>query len=144
VTAASSNIRDDLTEVRPPGGLGPRTGSLERRSGISSLLASARDATQVLLEVEQYLAKEWKRLIDQQQQAQPSHIAGDVLYHVKGGWAFVVDQTEVMDGTKIRVYRQNKAAEAKVQVGFYLNVTQASMKDQKLSEWLKRIKKFGD
>ncbi len=50
----------------------------------------------------------------------------DALYHLIGGWAFFLRQSEPPDGVKIMVYRQNRAAEAKVVADQYLNVTKAA------------------
>jgi hypothetical protein len=41
--------------------------------------------------------------------------------------------------TQVRVYRQNRAREAPVQGGFYLNVTNAAVGDAALSDWLKKL-----
>jgi hypothetical protein len=42
------------------------------------------------------------------------------------------------------VYRQNRAGEAKVQFGFYLDVTRAAEADAKLSSCGKRLSRFAD
>ena len=54
-----------------------------------------------------------------------------------------MDPIGATDHTKIRVYRQNRAGEARVQSGFYLNVTKLGGVDSKVREWLMLLNRFG-
>jgi hypothetical protein len=118
--------------------------NIERQSGRSLVLNLARDATAILTEIEQYLAVHWDDLIKRQVSRKPAHLPGDALFHPKGGWVFVLEPTGNNDETKLRVYRQNRAGEARVQSGFYLNVTKSADGDARLSNWLKRLSCLGE
>jgi hypothetical protein len=118
--------------------------NIERQAGLSSVLCLATDATAILTEVERHVVLHWDDLMAHQMSCKPAHHPGDALFHPKGGWASVMEQTGSSDETKIRVYRQNRAGEAKVQFGFYLDVTRAAEADAKLSSWLKRLSRFAD
>jgi hypothetical protein len=112
--------------------------NIERQSGISSLLTSARGATAILTDIEQHLNANWDKLIGHQLSCRPPNLPGNALFHPKGGWAFVIDQNGASDET-VRVYRQNRAGEATVQAGFYLNVTDSAVRDAALSNLLKKL-----
>ncbi len=118
--------------------------NIERQAGLSSVLCLATDATAILTDIERHMVLHWDDLIAHQMSCKPAHHPGDALFHPKGGWAFVMEHTGSSDETKIRVYRQNRAGEAKVRFGFYLDVTRASEADAKLSSWLKRLSRFAD
>jgi hypothetical protein len=74
----------------------------------------------------------WDDLMAHQMFCKPAHHPEDDLFHPKGGWAFVMEQIGSSDETKIRVYRQARAGGAKVQFGFYLDVTRAADADAKI------------
>lgn len=116
--------------------------NIERQSGLPSVLSLAGEAKTILTDLEHYLASHWDDLIKRQVSRNFAHLLGDALFHVTGGWAFVMEQNGNTDETKIRVYRQNRAGEAKVQSGFYLNVTRSAEDDERLSGWLKRLSRF--
>jgi hypothetical protein len=118
--------------------------NIERQSGRSLVLNLARDATAILTELEQYLAVHWDDLIKRQVSCKLAHLPGNALFHPKGGWVFVLEPTGNIDETKLRVYRQNRAGEARVQSGFYLNVTKSADGDARLSNWLKRLSCLGE
>jgi hypothetical protein len=69
---------------------------------------------------------------EQAQSSLPDEL-GDALYHPTGGWAFVTEEAATMDGTKLRVYRQNRAGEILIKSNFYLNVTKTALWDADLS-----------
>jgi hypothetical protein len=81
--------------------------------------------------------------VEQQSKTKSAAATGDALFHPTGGWAFVMDPIGATDHTKIRVYRQNRAGEARVQAGFYLNVTKLGVMDSRVREWLVLLDRFG-
>jgi len=117
--------------------------NVERQSGLSSVLNLARDAKAILTAFEKYLVVNWDDLIKRQISCKPAHLPGDVLFHLTGGWAFVMEPIGNIDETKLRVYRQNSAGEIRVSSGFYLNVTRSAEGDAKLLGWLKQLGHFG-
>ena len=132
-------LSQELLASADAGRMGSLLTNIERQSGLSSLLTTAREATAILGDIEQHLNVNWDKLIGHQLSSKPAHLPGNALFHPKAGWAFVIDQNGVSDETKFRVYRQNSAREMKVQAGFYLNVTDAAVRDVALSNWLNKL-----
>lgn len=137
-------LSQELLSSADAGRMGSLLTNIERQAGLSSVLSLATDATAILTDVEHHMVLHWDDLMAHQKSSKPAHYPGDALFHPKGGWAFVMEQTASSDETKIRVYRQNRAGEAKVQSGFYLDVTQAADANAKISAWLKRLSRFAD
>jgi hypothetical protein len=75
---------------------------------------------------------------EQAQSSLPDEL-GDALYHPTGGWAFVTEEAATMDGTKLRVYRQNRAGEILIKSNFYLNVTKTASWDADISNCLQEL-----
>jgi hypothetical protein len=138
-------LSQELLASADAGRMGSLLTNLERQAGLSSVLSLATDATAILTDVEHHMVLHWDDLMAHQLSSKPAHYPGDALFHPKGGWAFVMEQNGSSDETKIRVYRQNRAGEAKVQSGFYLDVTRAGADaNAKISAWLKRLSRFAD
>jgi hypothetical protein len=116
----------------------------ERVSGLASLVDAARRAADDLMATEGYIKSNWDRFIAAQIKHPPMYETGDVLYSVSGGWAFVVEQTEINDGTKLKVYRQNAAANVVVKIAHYLNVTAMSKTDGTLASFIDRLRRYGN
>lgn len=100
----------DLLASAAPGRISNLLTNIERKSGVSSFLVAAREATAILTDIEKHLNVNWGKFTTQQLSFRPAHVPGNALFHPTGGWAFVIDQDVVSDETKVRVYRQNIGA----------------------------------
>jgi hypothetical protein len=110
-----------------------------RRSSARLLLSFAQRAKRILAKMENLLCTRWGRLMSEQAQSSLPDELGDALYHPTGGWAFVTEEAATMDGTKLRVYRQNRAGEILIKSNFYLNVTKTALWDADLSNCLQEL-----
>jgi hypothetical protein len=110
-----------------------------RRSSARLLLSFAQRAKRILAKMENLLCTRWGWLMSEQAQSSLPDELGDALYHPTGGWAFVTEEAATMDGTKLRVYRQNRAGEILIKSNFYLNVTKTALWDADLSNCLQEL-----
>ncbi len=129
----------DLLASAGSGRMASLISNVERRSRLERLLPLAKKAAAILCNIEDYIGEHWDQLMAVQSQAGTAWGPDDALYHLKGGWAFFLRQTEPPDGTKIIVYRQNRAGEAKVLAEQYLNVTKIARCTDELQGLLKDL-----
>jgi hypothetical protein len=112
---------------------------LEQTFNLPSFLDSAARAQRALSELEAYIHSHWDLLMREQSKAGTRRLRDDAHYHPTGGWAFAIEQDNNTPDAHLRVYRQNRADEATVMAGFYLNVTAAAEKRTDLINLLREL-----
>ena len=112
---------------------------LEQTFNLPSFLDSAARAQRALSELEAYIHSHWDLLMREQSMASTRRLRDDAHYHPTGGWAFAIEQDNNTPDVHLRVYRQNRADEATVMAGFYLNVTAAAEERTDLIDLLREL-----
>lgn len=102
----------------------------------SAVLDESARMNSVLTQLEDFAVANWDRLDAEQQASTPQIREGDAHYHYTAGWVFTITQSANPPKNGFTVYRQNDAKVMTALHGFYLNLSQLSLREDLIAKLL--------